>query len=159
TYQVWVRGYGLSDSAKTAATPGKVVNLKATIAPDDRTAAQLYPANYWFSMLNVPKNTEFPISEPGAASGANPMSYFRQLKTDGCISCHQIGNMPTRTLGAGTLAEHQKAWQDRVKFGPDASQMDQQFGSLGRDDFSKRMADWTQRVLKGEYPAAKPERP
>src|SRR5262249_897462 len=128
-------------------------------APDERTAAQVYPSNYWFSMLNVPKNNEFPINEPGAANGANAMGYFRQLKTDGCISCHQIGNLPTRNLGPGTAAEPAKAWEDRVKFGPDASQMDQQFGSIGRDDFSKRLADWTQRIQKGESPAEKPERP
>src|SRR5882757_3346418 len=28
-YDVWVRGYGLIDSAKTKTTPGKTVNLKA----------------------------------------------------------------------------------------------------------------------------------
>ena len=29
-YRVWVRGYGLVDSAKVQATPGKLVNLRAT---------------------------------------------------------------------------------------------------------------------------------
>src|SRR5216110_932712 len=38
-YQVWVRGYGLIDSAKVAAEPGKVLDLTAPIAPDLATAA------------------------------------------------------------------------------------------------------------------------
>src|SRR5215467_8787990 len=32
TYSVWVRGYGLVDSAKVKAAPGKIVNLTATLA-------------------------------------------------------------------------------------------------------------------------------
>ena len=50
TYTVWVRGYGLVDSAKVQATPGKLVNLTAVAAPDARAAAQYYPAGYWFSL-------------------------------------------------------------------------------------------------------------
>ena len=33
-YDVWVRGYGLVDSAKTQSAPGKTLNLTATPAPD-----------------------------------------------------------------------------------------------------------------------------
>ena len=33
TYNVWVRGYGLVDSAKVQATPGRTLNLTATVAP------------------------------------------------------------------------------------------------------------------------------
>src|SRR6478736_8852028 len=39
-YKLWVRGYGLVDSAKVDAEPGKQVNLTATAAPDDAAAAQ-----------------------------------------------------------------------------------------------------------------------
>ena len=38
-YSVWVRGYGLVDSAKVTAAPGKVLNLTATVAPDAKAAA------------------------------------------------------------------------------------------------------------------------
>ena len=51
SYSVWVRGYGLVDSAKVTASPGKTVNLTATVAPDAKTAAQYYPAGYWFSLM------------------------------------------------------------------------------------------------------------
>src|SRR3954471_9713449 len=59
-YRVWVRGYGLVDSAKVAATPGKAVNLRAVPAPNARAAAEYYPAGYWFSLLQVPDKSEFP---------------------------------------------------------------------------------------------------
>ena len=39
-YDVWVRGYGLIDSAKAKTTPGKTVNLKAVPAPDKKTASR-----------------------------------------------------------------------------------------------------------------------
>src|SRR5690606_37746252 len=41
TYDVWVRGYGLADSAKSSATPGQRLDLTATPAPDETTAAQV----------------------------------------------------------------------------------------------------------------------
>src|SRR5436190_21132504 len=60
TYSVWVRGYGLVDSPKTKAQPGKNLNLTAVPAPDPRAAAEYYPAGYWLSLLKVPEKNEFP---------------------------------------------------------------------------------------------------
>src|SRR5262244_2882746 len=42
-YQVFVRGYGLVDSARVAAKPGQRLDLKGVVAPDGRAAAQIYP--------------------------------------------------------------------------------------------------------------------
>src|SRR5262249_51951670 len=39
-YRVWVRGYGLVDSPKVDAEPGKLLNLTAVIAPSLKDAAQ-----------------------------------------------------------------------------------------------------------------------
>src|SRR5690242_10336992 len=50
-YKIWVRGYGLVDSAKVDGAPGKQLDLKATVAPDAKAAAQYYPASYWYSLL------------------------------------------------------------------------------------------------------------
>src|SRR3979490_414818 len=36
SYNVWVRGYGLVDSAKIKTAPGKNVNLRAVVAPNPR---------------------------------------------------------------------------------------------------------------------------
>src|SRR5258706_6897514 len=49
-YKVWVRGYGLVDSAKVDSEPGKTLNLTAVIAPSDAAAAVYYPAIYWYAM-------------------------------------------------------------------------------------------------------------
>src|SRR5207237_6152638 len=54
-YQVFVRGYGLVDSATLAAKVGQHLDLKAVVAPDGRAAAQVYPANYWLSLMEIPK--------------------------------------------------------------------------------------------------------
>ena len=54
-YEVFVRGYGLVDSARVRAKPGQRLDLKAVVAPDGRAAAQVYPANYWLSLLEIPK--------------------------------------------------------------------------------------------------------
>src|SRR5215471_6290971 len=43
-YNVWVRGYGLVDSRKQTATPGKTLNLTAVPAPSPKAAAEYYPA-------------------------------------------------------------------------------------------------------------------
>src|SRR5262245_43567538 len=48
-YDVWVRGYGLVDSPKQKSEPGKTLNLTATPAPDEKAAAQYFPAIYWYA--------------------------------------------------------------------------------------------------------------
>src|SRR5438552_12223394 len=48
-YDVWVRGYGLVDSQRVKATPGKRLNLKAVASQNARASAPYYPAQYWFS--------------------------------------------------------------------------------------------------------------
>src|SRR5687767_14489026 len=101
-YDVWVRGYGLVDSPKTQAAPGRNLNLTAVPAPDARAAAQYYPSNYWFSLLRVPAVSEFPGTGPtGNGINANLKSqgqFLRLLKTDSCWSCHQLGNKATREI-------------------------------------------------------------
>src|SRR5947207_2036765 len=59
-YKVWVRGYGLVDSAKVDSEPGKQLNLTAAAAPNDKAAAEYYPSIYWYSMIKVPDAASFP---------------------------------------------------------------------------------------------------
>src|ERR1700737_2040503 len=84
TYQVFVRGYGLVDSARVPAKPGQHLDLKAVVAPDGRAAAQVYPANYWLSLLKMPK---------GELSDKDFV-----IETKRCYSCHQVGDLFTRDL-------------------------------------------------------------
>ncbi len=58
-YNIWVRGYGLVDSPKVKSAPGKILNLKAVVAPNEAAAAQYYPSIYWYSMMKIPDKSEF----------------------------------------------------------------------------------------------------
>ena len=64
SYDVWVRGYGLVDSEKAQAEPGESVNLTAVIAPNAKAAAEYYPAQDWFALLQLPAPSEFPGTGP-----------------------------------------------------------------------------------------------
>ena len=60
-YDIWVRGYGLIDSAEGARDAGK--NAQSESGRRRRAiaaAAQYYPAIYWYSMLKIPDKSEFP---------------------------------------------------------------------------------------------------
>jgi hypothetical protein len=70
-YKVWVRGYGLVDSAKVDSEPGKQLNLTAVKAPDEKAAAEYYPAIYWYSMIKPPDQASFPGTGP-TGNGVNP---------------------------------------------------------------------------------------
>src|ERR1700730_2348258 len=59
-YKIWVRGYGLVDSDKQDAKPGKNLDLKAKVAPTAAAAAEYYPGMYWYSMLKIPPASDFP---------------------------------------------------------------------------------------------------
>ena len=43
-YEIFVRGYGLVDSPRVAASPGQRLDLEGVVALDARAAAQVYPA-------------------------------------------------------------------------------------------------------------------
>src|SRR5262249_14981223 len=54
TYDVFVRGYGLVDSSRQKAKRGQQLNLTTVTAPDAKTAARVYPAAWWTSMISLP---------------------------------------------------------------------------------------------------------
>ncbi len=154
-YQLWVRGYGLKDSARVAANPGDRVHLRAIIAPDAATAAQVYPAAYWYSMLGLPSAEE--VAEiPG---GMN--NYLMWTKNMGCIGCHQLGQLSTRTLpdGYGVGETSKEAWTRRIASGQAGDYMVRLAAQLLRGLPIKYMAEWTDRIAAGELPSQVPERP
>src|SRR5438045_7768647 len=100
-YQVFVRGYGLVDSARQSAQPGQNLNITATVAPDAKSAAQAYPAAWWLSMLQAPQ-------------GAAAQEKFQQNMKE-CYDCHQLGNKATREFqGYVTGATHLEKWDART---------------------------------------------
>jgi hypothetical protein len=58
-YKIWARGYGLVDSDKQDAEPGKTIELTAKPAPSAAAAAEYYPGMYWYSMLKIPPRASF----------------------------------------------------------------------------------------------------
>lgn len=163
-YTVWARGYGLVDSPKVQAEPGKLVNLKPIVAPDAKAAAQYYPANYWFALLAVPARSEF----PGTGAEGNGISpnfkeqaqWIRMIKTDGCEPCHQIGNRYTRTIPTMlSNLDPTQAWVRRVGSGQAGAIMTGILAQLGTRRASKMFGDWTTRIANGELPSEAPPRP
>jgi hypothetical protein len=143
SYQVFVRGYGLVDSPRVVAKPGQQLDLKAVVAPDGKAAAQVYPANYWFSLMELPKGHEEELVDA----------------TRGCLACHQLGDRATREIPKvlGTFTSSLEAWDRRVAVGPAGPGMAAGFKRLG--DVRKAFADWTDRIAAGAYPRQAPPRP
>ncbi len=93
-YKVWVRGYGLVDSAKVDGEPGKTLNLTAVKAPDEKAAAEYYPGMYWYAMINVPAASEFPGTGEkgnGIPTVMKEQYYWLDTVKNSCQSCHAFG--------------------------------------------------------------------
>ena len=67
-YNVWVRGYGLVDSPKVTANPGKALDLKAVVAPTERAAAEYYPAGTGSPCCAFPITPSFPVPDHRATA-------------------------------------------------------------------------------------------
>ncbi|MFL6573146.1 MAG: hypothetical protein ACJ8G4_15420 [Burkholderiales bacterium] len=158
TYNVWVRGYGLVDSPKTQAVPGKRLNLKAVSARSAKEAAEYYPALYWFSMLRVPAAEEFPLG-PVKDQG----QWLNTIKSGACQSCHSLGTQGMRTVPAQWMKEANgnsvEAWRMRLKSGSAMSLMARDISRLDGERAIRNFAAWTDSIAAGELPFAQPERP
>ncbi len=161
SYEVWARGYGLIDSVKRGARPGDNVDLRADVASNAVEAAQVYPANYWYSLLEVPPVSEFPGTGPegnGINDGMRTQAdWITQLK-DGCQLCHQLGNKATRELGLLDLTTFDStfdAWAHRLRVG-EPGFMTGTINGMGGPRALGLYADWTDRIRSGEVPPAPP---
>jgi len=164
-YSVWVRGYGLVDSAKVKASPGQTLKLKAKVAPNARAAAHYYPGMYWYSMLTIPATSEF----PGTGEKGNGIPPF--MKTQGhwvdliknsCQSCHALGSERIRTAPKdefGHMQSAMQAWARRIQSGQALTNMALGIARIGPERGLNMFTDWTARIAKGEVPADKPPRP
>ncbi len=161
-YTLWVRGYGLIDSPKVQAAPGKAVNLTAVVAPSPLAAAEYYPAGYWFSLIKAPDKSAFPGTGP-SGNGISPnmrsqAEWLRSLKSGGCWACHQLGNKATRELPKGLppFESSMAAWEHRIQSGQAGGNMLGGLNQLGRERALAMFADWTDRIAAGELPPAPP---
>jgi hypothetical protein len=163
-YTLWVRGYGLVDGPKVTSRPGQHVNLTAMSAPTEAAAAEYYPGMYWYSLLKIPADSEFPGTGP-KGNGIPPF-----IKTQGawidtiknsCQSCHALGSKGVRTLSPklGSFKNSREAWERRLQSGQAMANMAVSIARIGPDKAIENYADWTDRIASGELPFAKPERP
>ena len=167
-YQVWVRGYGLVDSAPVTASAGQRINLTAVIAPSAKAAAEYYPANYWFAMIKPPADSEFP-GTGSAGNGIPPairskQQWFAEMREE-CGHCHQVGNKITRDSADNSV----EGWAERInKARPSGDQaignwgtrqgagMKNTIAGLGFAHTLSMMSEWSTRIAAGEVPQAPP---
>ncbi len=175
-YKVFARGYGLLDSPAVQATPGKTLRLSAPVASSAKDAAQIYPADYWFSLIHVPPVSDFPGTGP-QGNGINPaftsQAQWMAHMEENCQFCHQLGTKRTRDLP--TTGDPIEAWSQRTSvarspddifFEGDRSYQGRFYGErmtnlmtlFGRQRGLEMYADWTTRIAKGETPPS-PARP
>jgi hypothetical protein len=140
SYDVWVRGYGLKDSAKTKAERGSPVKLQVSDAASPQEAAKIYPAAYWTALIHPPSKEELP-------KGYQSQEHWLAALRGGCNQCHQLG-MPT--MRGFTTPE---LWDFFIKKN---SGMNGAADRLGRDLLEKALADWATRIKAGEVPPAPP---
>ena len=146
TYEVFVRGYGLVDSPRVTATPGQLLDLEGMVAPDARAAAEVYPAAWWLSMIELPEG-ELSQQELGSA-------------ITGCMNCHQLGNKATREIPdiiSNNSSSSLEAWDHRAAVGPRGQSMSAAYQRLGPQ--RQLFADWTDRIADGGFPTQVPPRP
>ena len=156
TYRVWVRGFGLVDSPKAEASPGRNLNLTAVPGRSEKDAAQYYPAMYWWALLNPPPTSEFPMPKIKSQG-----EWLNIIKVGACGSCHALGTPWTRTLSQnlGEFKSSVEAWQRRLMSGQAQFFMARDIGRLDTERALQMFADWTDRIAHGELPFAKPQRP
>src|SRR3954452_24839106 len=117
-YDVWVRGYGLVDSPKVKSEPGKQLDLTAVPAPNAAEAAKYYPAIYWYAMMKIPEAEIFGSKD--APNNVKITDYLNVMKNNGCVGCHQLGHLATRTIPKfhlDAVKTHEEAWVRRIQSG------------------------------------------
>ena len=160
SYRVWVRGYGLADSEPVLAEPGRTLTLRATPAASPRDAARVYPANYWYSLLEPPAADEFPGTGPdgnGISPALRSQAAWVDITKQGCQLCHQMGNRFTfDTTHLDGFDSAVEAWDHRLAFGQRGAQMSAVMNRFGRGRGLAMYADWSERIAAGEVPPAPP---
>src|SRR5258705_4092406 len=141
SYDVWVRGYGLKDSAKTKAERGAQVKLQVASAATPQEAAKIYPAAYWTAMIKAPSKEELPDEYKS-------QEHWLAALRGGCNQCHQLG-MPNMRTNFTTP----ELWDFFIKKN---SGMNGEANRLGREVLEKALADWAMRIKAGEVPPAPP---
>ncbi|MEH2513897.1 hypothetical protein V1291_005251 [Nitrobacteraceae bacterium AZCC 1564] len=163
-YSVWVRGYGLQDTAQQDARPGKLLDFKTMPAVSAAADAQLYPGMYWYSILDIPASSEF----PGTGDKGNQMPETMKSQAQWvdsvknmCQSCHALGSRGIREVPKAFMDgnDSHTAWALRTQAGQAQEYMAVALGSMGPEKVYSLFSKWTDRIAEGALPFDKPERP
>src|SRR5207247_4022434 len=140
------------DSPKVDSEPGQQLNLRAVAAPNAATAAQYYPAAYWYSMMKIPGADQFG-GKSDIPERVKQSDWLNSMKNNGCVGCHQLGQLSTRTLPPvfAEIGSSERAWMRRVQSGQAGEQMFSLLGQLGSLTF-KNFPNCTDRIAQGELP-------
>ena len=118
-YEVWVRGYGLVDSPKVDGEPGK------QLEPDGGAGAERGGGGAVLSGDLLVLDDEDPGRRASSAARAtfpekvNQSDWLNGMKNNGCVGCHQLGQLSTRTIPAafGEFKSDEEAWMRRIQSG------------------------------------------
>ncbi len=143
-FRLWVRGYGLLDSAPANVARGQSLDITVRRAPDARAAAAVYPASQWLSLLALPASEQFEARDEPYESD---IAWTHQFKLN-CILCHQLGSAITR-LPSAEAFDH-----GLLKAGG----MNYFAAQLGRQRLLDTLSAWGKRIREGAAPSA-PQRP
>ncbi len=173
-YMVWVRGYGLVDSEPVQASPGQTVALTAVPAASARAAAEYYPPDSWYSLLQIPSKSEFPLTISGndaRVPGPNPphatdktfksqAEWASTVRSCAESGCHQMGSKVTREVPAsiGTFNSSKEAWERLLDLGQVNDEHFDMMGALRNDRGLAMFSNWTDRIAAGEVPPQPPGR-
>ena len=159
-YTVWVRGYGLVDSPKVEAEPGKHLNLTAVPAPNAAAAAQVLSGD--LLVLDAEDSGRRPVRRQERHSRQGQADRLAQRHEEQRLrrlpSARQARD-PHDPEGFGDFKTSEEAWTRRIQSGQAGELMVNIIaGQLGAAPLNY-FADWTDRIAKGELPHAKPQRP
>ena len=82
------------------------------------------------------------------------------VKTNGSLTCHQLGSKATRTIPeeVGEFKSSADAWQRRIVSGQAMTSMLNAIGRIDAKKGAELFGDWTDRIGAGELPKANPPR-
>ena len=159
-YTVWVRGYGLANSAKIEAADRQAAQSQSGTGGECCGSGQDLSAIYWYPMLKIPGADQFG-GHSDIPDKVKQIDWHNAMKNNGCIGCHQLGGLATRTLpkGLGEFKTSEEAWARRVQSGQAGPLMVNLIAGDLASTPIKYFAEWTDRIAEGELPKNKPQRP
>ena len=160
-YKVWVRGYGLVDSAKVDGEPGKTLNLTAVKAPGRKGRRGILPRHVLVrddqraGGQRIPRHRRQRQRHPGGDEGAVLLARYREelLPVLPRVRRRRASAQIPEFWQKLASQNSTEAWALRTQSGQAMNNMALGLGRIGADKAYAIFADWTDRVAAGEVPA------